>query len=201
MAILTGCHAKRLGLFACAQAGCPDCLETCCERIEADLQGDPAARSRGDRLCDWSRRADRTMAGNSCIMTGAGICIFKLCLAAIRHECGMPSSRQTSAEDPDEEVEACWNWWERSKKIGGGALRQALLEVWELPARLGRVIPPATGWTQGGTALVPSAGVGVQRNECASCATTLCTVAAAALSLQLPRLCERTAAGLQQASP
>jgi len=26
--ILTVCHAESVGLFACAQAGCPDCLET-----------------------------------------------------------------------------------------------------------------------------------------------------------------------------
>ena len=28
MAILTVRHAECVGLFACAQAGCPDCLET-----------------------------------------------------------------------------------------------------------------------------------------------------------------------------
>ncbi|MGZ6347373.1 MAG: sigma-70 family RNA polymerase sigma factor [Anaerolineales bacterium] len=28
MAILTVCHAESVGSFACAQAGCPDCLET-----------------------------------------------------------------------------------------------------------------------------------------------------------------------------
>ena len=27
MAILTACHAESVGLFACAQAGCPGCLE------------------------------------------------------------------------------------------------------------------------------------------------------------------------------
>jgi RNA polymerase sigma factor (sigma-70 family) len=143
-------HSKGGDRFACAQAGCPECLETLLEENKGLIYSviqqpgvggiDYADLEQEGRIGLWQAilHYDR-QRGNA---------FSSYAWAAIRHRVWHAILRADgAAEDPDEEVEA-WleladeieeNWWQQQ-------VNQALLGVvGELPTRLGEVLRLAYG--------------------------------------------------------
>ena len=150
MVIGTVCHSQGVGRFACAQAGCPGCLETLLRENKGLIQR--VIQTQGMGGIDY---ADLVQEGRIglwfAIMhydPARGYAFSTYAWAAIRHRLWCAHSYADRVEDDkNEEVEA-WlelvdeieeDWWR-------GQVRQALLEiVGKLPERLGRVVRLAYG--------------------------------------------------------
>jgi RNA polymerase sigma factor (sigma-70 family) len=199
MAILTGCHAKSVGLFACAQAGCPNCLETLLRENRGLIY--KVIQQPGVGGIDY---ADLEQEGRIGLWQAIlhydaerGYAFSSYAWAAIRHRVWHAIFQADgAAEDPDEEVEA-WlelvgeieeDWW-------WGHVHQALLEVvGKLPARLGRVIRLAYGLDGQGRYSLAAIGRewGVSRERMRQlCNDALALLRLPALSMQLRGECER----------
>jgi len=142
MAILTGCHSSGVASFACAQAGCPECLEALIRKHERLV-----------RYIVW--QAGKGVIEEADLMQEGRIGLWQ----AIQHydpgrgrsfgsyawvaiEWRLWAATENSDQEQNDEAEA-WleivdeieeEWWR-------GQVRQALLEaVRKLPARLERLI-------------------------------------------------------------
>ena len=150
MTIVPVCHSKGVDIFACAQAGCPDCLETLLEENKGLIYS--VIQQPGVGGIDY---ADLVQEGQIALWQailgydpGRRIAFSSYAWAAIRHRVWHAILRADgAAEDPDEEVEA---WLELADEIEEawwlGQVCQAPLEVVQkLPERLGEVIRLAYG--------------------------------------------------------
>jgi RNA polymerase sigma factor (sigma-70 family) len=199
MTILTGCCAKSVGLFACAQAGCLDCQEALLREnrgliykvIQQPGVGgiDYADLEQEGRIGLWQAILHYDPERGYAFSSYAWAAIWHRVWHAIFQADG-------AAEDPDGEVEA-WlelvgeteeDWW-------WGHVRQALLEVvGKLPARLGRVIRLAYGLDGQGRYSLAAIGRewGVSRERMRQLRNeALALLRLPALSMQLRGLCER----------
>ena len=142
MAILTVCHAESVGLFACAQAGCPECLEALIREHER-LVGYIVWQV-GKGVMEY---ADLMQEGRIGLWQaiqhydpGRGRSFAGYAWVAI--EWRLWAVTENSDQEQNDEAEA-WlemvdeieeEWWQRQ-------VRQALVEaVRKLPARLERLI-------------------------------------------------------------
>ena len=142
MAILTGCHSSGVASFACAQAGCPDCLETLLRENEGLVHCIVWQASKG--VMEY---ADLLQEGRIGLWQaiqhydpGRGRSFGSYAWVAI--EWRLWAATENSDQEQNDEAEA-WlelvdeieeEWWR-------GQVRQALLEaVRKLPARLERLI-------------------------------------------------------------
>ena len=147
MAILTGCHSPGVASFACAQAGCPDCLETLLRENEGLVHCIVWQASKG--VMEY---ADLLQEGRIGLWQairhydpGRGRSFGSYAWVAI--EWRLWAATENSDQEQNDEAEA-WlelvdeieeEWWR-------GQVRQALLEVvGRLPARLERLIRLAYG--------------------------------------------------------
>jgi RNA polymerase sigma factor (sigma-70 family) len=147
MAILTGCHSSGVASFACAQAGCPDCLETLLRENEGLVHCIVWQASKG--VMEY---ADLLQEGRIGLWQaiqhydpGRGRSFGSYAWVAI--EWRLWAATENSDQEQNDEAEA-WlelvdeieeEWWR-------GQVRQALLEVvGRLPARLERLIRLAYG--------------------------------------------------------
>ena len=142
MAILTGCHSPGVASFACAQAGCPECLEALIRKHERLV-----------RYIVWQagkgviEEADLMQEGRIGLWQaiqhfdpGRGRSFGSYAWVAIKWR--LWAATENSDQEQNDEAEA-WlelvdeieeEWWR-------GQVRQALLEaVRKLPARLERLI-------------------------------------------------------------
>ena len=142
MAILTGCHSSGVASFACAQAGCPDCLETLLRENEGLVHCIVWQASKG--VMEY---ADLLQEGRIGLWQaiqhydpGRGRSFGSYAWVAI--EWRLWAATENSDQEQNDEAEA-WlecvdeieeGWWH-------GQVRQALLEVvGRLPARLERLM-------------------------------------------------------------
>ena len=142
MAILTGCHSSGVASFACAQAGCPDCLETLLRENEGLVHCIVWQASKG--VMEY---ADLMQEGRIGLWQaiqhydpGRGRSFGSYAWVAI--EWRLWAATENSNQEQNDEAEA-WleivdeieeEWWR-------GQVRQGLLEeVGRLPARLERLI-------------------------------------------------------------
>ena len=147
MAIGTVCHSRGVGSFACAQAGCPDCLETLLRENEGLVHCIVWLASKG--VMEY---ADLLQEGRIGLWQairhydpGRGRSFGSYAWVAI--EWRLWAATENSDQEQNDEAEA-WlelvdeieeEWWR-------GQVRQALLEVvGRLPARLERLIRLAYG--------------------------------------------------------
>jgi RNA polymerase sigma factor (sigma-70 family) len=203
MVIVPVCHSQRADIFACAQAGCPDCLEALLRKNHGLIHRVIQQQGLG-----WIDYADLIQEGQIGLWQailhydpGRGYTFSTYAWAAIRHQVWQALFRADGrAEDPDEEVDA---WLELVEAIEEGwwreQIRQALLEVvGQLPERLGQVIRLAYGLDGQGwyslAALGREWGIGRERvRQLRNEALTLLRLPA--LSMVLRSLCERDRRG------
>jgi RNA polymerase sigma factor (sigma-70 family) len=199
VAILTCTHSPGVARFACAQAGCPDCLNALLQEHQKLIHA--VIRDQG---MGWIDYADLIQEGQIGLWQAIlhydpyrGYAFSTYAWAAIRNQVWQALFRADGrAEDPDEEVDA-WlelveaieeDWWR-------GQIRQALLEVvGKLPERLGQVIRRTYGLDGQGwyslAALGREWGLGRERvRQLRNEALTLLRLPA--LSMILRSLCER----------
>jgi RNA polymerase sigma factor (sigma-70 family) len=148
MAILTVCHAESVGLFACAQAGCPDCLERLLREneglIHSIVQRQKIAGIEYEELIQEGRIA--LWQSILHFDPGRGYAFSTYAWAAIRHQvwrCLAYANQSGEYHEVEawlasaDEIEE--DWWR-------GQVRLALVEVVkELPARLRQLIRLAYG--------------------------------------------------------
>jgi len=197
MAILTGCHSKGVANFACAQAGCPDCLETLLREndglIHSVVQRQGIAGIEYEELIQEGRIA--LWQSILHFDPGRGYAFSTYAWAAIRHQVWhcLGYANQSGGY---REVEA-WlasadqieeDWWREQ-------VRQALLEVVrKLPTRLRRLIRLAYGLDGPGPYRLAEIGRvwGVSRERVRQLHNNaLVLLRLPALSMQLRRECER----------
>jgi RNA polymerase sigma factor (sigma-70 family) len=148
MAIVTGCHSPGVARFACARAGCPECLETLLKENEGLIH--VIVQQQGIAGVDYQ---DLIQEGRIALWRsilhfdpGQGHAFSSYAWVAIRHQVWhclayADQSRgyretETWLASVDAIEEDCWR----------GQVRQALLKaVRKLPARLERLIRLAYG--------------------------------------------------------
>lgn len=148
MAIVTGCHSPGVASFACAQAGCPDCLEVLLRKNEGLIYSVVQQQGMGGN--DY---ADLIQEGRIGLWHAIlhydperGNTFASYAWAVIRHQ--VWRARFYADREQDDEAEA---WLELAEEIieedwWRWHVRQALLEVvGKLPTRLGRLIRLAYG--------------------------------------------------------
>ncbi len=195
MVILPVCHVKSVGFFACAQAGCPDCLETLLRENKGLIQ------TQGMGGIDYADLVQEGRIGLWLAILhydpGRGIAFSSYAWTAIRRQLWQARSYADRVEDDKNEDAEVWlelldeveeGWWRQH-------LRQALLEVvGKLPVWLGRLIRLAYGLDGQGTYCRAEIGrewglsrerMRLLRND------ALVLLRLPALSLQLRSLCER----------
>jgi len=147
VAIVTCCHSHGVDRFACAQAGCPDCLEALLRENKGLIHS--VIRQQGMGGIDYDDLDQEGRIGLWVAILrydpGRGTAFSSFAWAVIRYR--ILSARVYADHEPDDEAEA-WlelvdeieeDWWKRH-------VRQALLEVvGELPARLERLMRLAYG--------------------------------------------------------
>ncbi len=199
MAIVPVCHSGGVDIFACAQAGCPDCLGTLLCENKGLIQS--VIQTQGMGGIEY---ADLVQEGRIGLWLAIlhydparGYAFSTYAWAAIRHQVWRARFYADRVEDDkDEEVEA-WlelvgeieeDWWR-------GHVRQALLEVvGKLPSRLGQVIRLAYGLDGQGWHSLAAIGRewGISRERVRQLhSEAVCLLRLPALSMRLRSLCER----------
>jgi RNA polymerase sigma factor (sigma-70 family) len=197
MVIVPVCHAKSVGLFACAQAGCPDCLETLLREndglIHSIVQRQGIAGIEYEELIQEGRIA----LWQSILQfdPGRGYAFSTYAWTAIRHQvwhCLAYANQSGGYREAEawlasaDEIEE--DWWR-------GQVCLALLEVVKrLPARLGQLIRLAYGLDgQGWYSLAAiGRGWGLSRERVRQLRNNaLVLLRLPALSMSLRSLCER----------
>lgn len=184
MAIGTACHSQGVGRFACAQAGCQDCLETLLQENKGLIQS--VIQTQGMGGIDY---ADLVQEGRIGLWLAIlhydparGYAFSTYAWTVIRYRLW----RAHFYADRVDEVEE--DWWQQH-------VRQALLEVVEkLPVRLGRLIRLAYGLDGQGTYCLAEIGRewGLSRERMRQLRNdALVLLRLPALSMQLRGLCER----------
>ena len=197
MAILIACHAKSVGLFACAQAGCPDCLETLLREndglIHSVLRREGIAGIEYEELIQEGRIA--LWQSILHFDPGRGYAFSTYAWAAIRHQVWrcLAYANQSGGYREAEVWLASANqieedWWREQ-------VRQALLEVVrKLPTRLRRLIRLAYGLDGRGPYNLAEIGRGwgLSRERVRQLRNNaLVLLRLPALSMRLRNLCER----------
>jgi RNA polymerase sigma factor (sigma-70 family) len=199
MAIVPVCQSQREDIFACVQAGCPECLEVLMREHTGLIYA--VIQQPGIGGIDY---VDLEQEGRIGLWQAIlhyeperGYAFSSYAWAAIRHQVWHAIRQADGAEeDPDEEVEA-WlelvdeiedDWWRQR-------VRQALLEVVEkLPERLGEMIRLAYGLDGQGWYSLAAIGRqwGISRERVRQLRNdALSLLRLPALSMQLRNLCER----------
>ncbi|MGD0611587.1 MAG: sigma-70 family RNA polymerase sigma factor [Anaerolineales bacterium] len=184
MAIGTACHSQGVGRFACAQAGCQDCLETLLQENKGLIQS--VIQTQGMGGIDY---ADLVQEGRIGLWLAIlhydparGYAFSTYAWTVIRYRLW----RAHFYADRVDEVEE--DWWQQH-------VCQALLEVVEkLPVRLGRLIRLAYGLDGQGTYCLAEIGRewGLSRERMRQLRNdALVLLRLPALSMQLRGLCER----------
>ena len=199
MVIGTVCHSQGVGRFACAQAGCPDCLETLLQENKGLIQSviqkqviggiDYADLVQEGRIGLWLAIVHYDPARGYAFSTYAW--------TVIRYRLWRAHFYADRVEDDKNEVAEAWlelvdeveeDWWQQH-------VRQALLEVvGKLPVRLGRLIRLAYGLDGQGTYCLAEIGRewGLSRERMRQLRNdALVLLRLPALSMQLRSLCER----------
>ena len=199
MVIGTVCHSQGVGRFACAQAGCPGCLETLLRENKGLIQR--VIQTQGMGGIDY---ADLVQEGRIglwfAIMhydPARGYAFSTYAWAAIRHRLWCAHSYADRVEDDKNEAAEVWlelldeveeDWWRQH-------VRQALLEVVEkLPVRLGQLIRLAYGLDGQGWHSLAEIGRewGLSRERMRQLRNdALVLLRLPALSMRLRSLCER----------
>jgi RNA polymerase sigma factor (sigma-70 family) len=196
MAILAGCHSSGVASFACAQAGCPECLETLLRENEGLVH-----------YIVW--HAGKGVMEYADLMQEGRIGLWQAILhfdpkrgrsfgryARVAIEWRVWAATENSDREQNDEAEA-WlemvdeveeEWWE-------GQVRQALLEaVGRLPARLERLMRLAYGLDRQGWHSLAAIGRlwGISRERVRQLHNdALVRLRLPALSLRLRSLCEQ----------
>jgi RNA polymerase sigma factor (sigma-70 family) len=196
MDIGNGCHSQGVASFVCAQAGCPNCLETLLRENKGLIHS--VIRHQGMIGIEFVDLIQEGRIGLWYAIQhydpGRGTTFSSFAWASIRYR--LWNARAYADRSPDDEAEA---WLELADEIEEdwwrGNIRQALLEVvGKLPARLERLIRLAYGLDgQGGCSLAAIGrrwGISRERvrqlhNE------ALALLRLPALSMQLRSLCEQ----------
>jgi len=184
VAIGTACHSQGVGRFACAQAGCQDCLETLLQENKGLIQS--VIQTQGMGGIDY---ADLVQEGRIGLWLAIlhydparGYAFSTYAWTVIRYRLW----RAHFYADRVDEVEE--DWWQQH-------VCQALLEVVEkLPVRLGRLIRLAYGLDGQGTYCLAEIGRewGLSRERMRQLRNdALVLLRLPALSMQLRGLCER----------
>ena len=197
MVILTVCHAECVGLFACAQAGCPDCLETLLQGNDGLVYYIVRQQAIGGVEFQELVQEGRIALWQSILHfdPGRGYAFSTYACVAIRRQmvhclgyanrCGGYREAEAWLASADQIEE---DWWR-------GQVRQALLEVVKkLPTRLRRLIRLAYGLDgQGGHSLAEiGRGWGISRERVRQLRNNaLVLLRLPALSMRLRSLCEQ----------
>ena len=199
MAIGTVCNSRGVVRFACAQAGCPDCLETLLRENKGLIQS--VIQTQGMGGIDY---ADLVQEGRIGLWLAIlhydparGYAFSTYAWAAIRHRLWRAHFYADRVEDDKNEAAEAWlelvkeieeDWWQQH-------VRQALLEVvGKLPVRLGRLIRLAYGLNGQGTYCLAEIGRewGLSRERMRQLRNdALALLRLPALSMHLRGLCER----------
>ena len=196
MAILTGCHSPGVASFACAQAGCPDCLEALIRKHERLV-----------RYIVW--QAGKGVMEEADLLQEGRIGLWR----AIQHydpergrsfasyawvaiEWRLWAATKNSDHEQNDEAEAWLEWVDEiEEEWWRGQVRQALLEaVRKLPARLERLIRLEYGLDgQGWHSLAAIGGRwGISRERVRQLHNeALVRLRLPALSMRLRSLCEQ----------
>jgi len=199
MAIGTVCNSRGVVRFACAQAGCPDCLETLLRENKGLIQS--VIQTQGMGGIDY---ADLVQEGRIGLWLAIlhydparGYAFSTYAWAAIRHRLWRAHFYADRVEDDKNESAETWlelvdeveeDWRQQH-------VRQALLEVvGKLPVRLGRLIRLAYGLNGQGTYCLAEIGRewGLSRERMRQLRNdALVLLRLPALSKHLRSLCER----------
>lgn len=197
MVILTVCHAKSVGLFTCAQAGCPDCLEALMQEHAGLVYFIVRQQEIGGVEFQELVQEGRIALWQSILHfdPGRGYTFSTYAWAAIQRQmwhCLTYANRSVGYREAEawlasaDKIEE--DWWQ-------GQVRQALLEVvGRLPARLRRLIRLAYGLDgQGPYSLAEiGRGWGISRERVRQLRNNaLLQLRLPALSMHLRSLCER----------
>jgi len=199
VAIGTACHSQGVARFVCAQAGCPDCLETLLRENKGLIQ--IVIQTQGMGGIDY---ADLVQEGRIGLWLAIlhydparGFTFSTYAWAAIRYRLWRAHFYADRVEDDKNEAAEAWlelvkeieeDWWQQH-------VRQALLEVvGRLPERLGRLIRLAYGLDGQGTYCLAEIGRewGLSRERMRQLRNdALALLRLPALSMHLCSLCER----------
>ena len=196
MAILTGCHSPGVASFACAQAGCPECLEALIGKHERLVQYIVWQAGKG-----VMEEADLLQEGRIGLWEAIqhydperGRSFASYAWVAI--EWRLWAATKNSDHEQNDEAEAWLEWVDEiEEEWWRGQVRQALLEVvGRLPARLERLIRLEYGLDgQGWHSLAAIGGRwGISRERVRQLHNeALVRLRLPALSMRLRSLCER----------
>lgn len=199
MAIGNRCHSQGVVRFVCAQAGCPDCLETLLRENKGLIQS--VIQKQGMGGIDY---ADLVQEGRIGLWLAIlhfdparGYAFSTYAWTVIRYRLWRAHFYADRVEDDKNEAAEAWlelvdeveeDWWQQH-------LRQALLEVvGKLPVRLGRLICLAYGLDGQGWHSLAVIGRrwGISRERARQLHDeALVLLRLPALSVRLRSLCER----------
>ncbi len=199
MAILLCCHSQGVGIFVCAQGGCPDCLDALMRKHEGLVH----AVVRGQGMGGIAY-ADLIQEGRIGLWQAIqyfdperGTPFASYAWLAIQHRVWRARFYADRVEDDKNEEVESWlelvneieeDWWR-------GQVRQALLEVvGKLPTRLGRLICLTYGLNGQGWYSLAAIGRqwGISRERALQLHNDALTLLRLpALSMRLRSLCER----------
>ena len=197
MDILTGCHSPGVASFACAQAGCPDCLEALLRENEGLIHS--VVQRQGIAGIEYEEliQEGRIALWQSILHfdPGRGYAFSTYAWAAIRHQvwrCLAYANQSGGYREAEvwlasaDQIEE--DWWR-------GQVRLALVEVVKkLPARLRRLIRLAYGLDGPGPYSLAEIGRGwgISRERVRQLHNqALALLRLPALSMRLRRECER----------
>jgi RNA polymerase sigma factor (sigma-70 family) len=196
MAIVTCCHSKGVGIFVCAQGGCPDCLEALMREHEGLVHAVVQRQGMGGIAYGELVQEGRIGLWHAIqhYDPERGTPFASYAWLAIRHEVWHATG--SADREPNDEAEA---WLELAEEIEEDwwrwHVRQALLEVvGKLPARLERLIRRTYGLDEPGPYSLAAIGRqwGISRERVRQLHNNaLVLLRLPALSMRLRGLCEQ----------